>query len=125
MGGKSSPRPKVPMGLGSRGKRFWNSVVEVYELRPDELFVLEDACHEADMVARLEAESQEATLTAAGSMGQLVAHPVIIELRQHRSTFARLVKQLNLPDEPGGQKKDASSRARDAANARWSVVSGT
>jgi hypothetical protein len=115
-------KPRVPANLQARGKNLWSDVVGTYQLRPDELLVLEDACREADLVARIEKELRGAPLMVKGSMGQQVASPLVQELRQHRAVFARLMKQLDLPD-PGdaeGAGSDSrSSQAREAAAARW------
>lgn len=112
----------APGGLQDKGLRLWRDVAGsgVYRLRPDELLVLEDACREADLIDRLEAELRDADLIVRGSMGQPVANPLAQELRQHRGVFARLMKQLDLPDgTPVSSSR--SSQARDAAAARWAV----
>lgn len=115
------PRSRLaPDGLGARGAGLWSEVTGSYTLRSDELVVLEDACREADLVARLEAELASAELMVVGSMGQPVVNPLVAELRQHRSTFAKLAAQLKLPDEPGAAAGDRSTSARAAAVARWS-----
>lgn len=113
-------RRKCPDGLELRGVRLWGDVTGKWTLRPDELVVLEDACREADLIDRIEAGAAGAELMSVGSMGQPVVNPLIAELRQHRSTFQRLVASLKLPDEPGGAAPSRSSSAREAAVARWS-----
>ena len=102
------------------GAALWASVTGDYDLRADELRVLEDACHERDLIARLSTALAEAELIVRGSMGQQVINPLVSELRQHRATFASLMKQLNLPDEGESDKGGAlSSKNRAAAQARW------
>jgi hypothetical protein len=98
---------------------MWREITETYDLRADELRVLEDACREVDLIERLEEAMKDAPLTSSGSMGQLVAHPLVQELRQHRSTLKALLGSLKLPDDPGGKAESRSASARDAANARW------
>jgi hypothetical protein len=73
--------------------------VKNYTLRPDELRNLEDACREADLVDTLSAGLVGADLTVKGSMGPSVANPLFAEVRQHRSTFASLMKQCWFCDE--------------------------
>src|SRR5690606_41193051 len=68
---------------------LWDSIVPAYDLRPDEARMLADACREADIVQRLEDELADAPLMVQGSQGQLVASPLVSELRQHRSVLAR------------------------------------
>lgn len=114
-------KPKRPSGLKSKGVRLWDGVVGSgrYELRADELLVLEDACREADLIDRIEKELESASLTERGSQGQPVASPLVQEIRQHRATFRQLVAQLKLPDEDNRAEESRSTAARAAANARW------
>ena len=112
----------APANLESRGLKFWQDATGVYEFRADELLILEDACRELDVIDRLEEELRTADLLVKGSMGQDVANPLLGEVRQHRALYARLVKQLALPDgeaEADQGAGDRSSKARSAANARW------
>lgn len=110
---------KSPLNLAVKGQELWDQVAPCYRLRPDELRVLEDACREADLVERLEVELRGAPLMVKGSMGQMVASPLVSELRQHRATLNTLLKSLKLPDEAANASA-VSSSARAAARARWS-----
>jgi hypothetical protein len=40
-------KPRTPPGLSQKAARFWRDVVTNYQLRADELRILEDACREA------------------------------------------------------------------------------
>ena len=121
--------PRPPKGLGPAGRKLWRAIVSDWELRPDELAVLESACFEADLLRRLQDELADSPLTAKGSMGQLVEHPVSVALRQHRATQAQLLKQLRVPDrdEDGDEEPTVTQRkpmsrseaAKKAAKARW------
>lgn len=109
------------------GRRLWDSIAKEYDLRPDELRILEDACFEADLVEVLAKEQREQPVMITGSMGQKVLNPLIAEVRQHRATLSVLLAKLKLPDaeEPdegavAPAADDRSSKARAAANARWS-----
>lgn len=109
---------KAPAGLGAKAKKVWSEITSVYDLRADELRILEDACREIDLIERLESELKGAELVVSGSMGQPVVSPLVQELRQHRGVLARLLTCLKLPDdEPGAGER--SSSARTAAMARW------
>lgn len=113
-------KPKPPPKLGDRALAFWNGVAGHYSLRIDELYILESACREIDLIDRMETEQARDSLIGTGSQGQPVIAPIIPELRQHRAAFANFVKQLKLPDEDGNRgSDDASEKARMAANARW------
>lgn len=112
----------APDFLGDSGKRLWLSVTERYELRPDELALLEQACATSDMIAELEAAraAEGRPLTTTGSMGQQVIHPYIGEIRAQRSQVAALMAKLKLPDDVAKPAGDMSSAARKAATSRWS-----
>jgi hypothetical protein len=119
---KPPARPAPPDNLGPAGEHIWREVVKVYDLRPDELRILEDACREATLIDRIHAELTEAPLIVKGSMGQPAASPLVQEVRQHRVAFAALVGRLKLPDAPEELLQGAENRAvkaRAAANARW------
>lgn len=112
-------KPRRPSGLGSRAVRFWDQIVATYDLRPDEVLVLENACREIDLITRMEAEQRDAGLISEGYNGQPVPAPMLGELRQHRSVLARLLGQLKFPDAPDQPAETASEQARRAAFARW------
>lgn len=110
---------KKPAKLAAKGSSLWDEIAGRYDLRPDELRTLEDACREADLVERLEVELREAPLMVKGSMGQLVSSPLVSELRQHRATLNGLLKSMRLPEDAAAVE-NVSSQARAAARARWS-----
>lgn len=113
---------KPPPRLGDRALDLWNGIAGSgsYELRIDELLILEDACREIDLIERMEAEQSSGSLTALGSQGQPVAAPLIAELRQHRAMVAALMRQLKLPDSGDGRAAQSTTeKARMAANTRW------
>lgn len=112
----------APEGLGSAGSALWDSIIPAYELRPDELRMLADACREADIVQRLEDDLTDSPLLVKGSQGQDVISPLVQEVRQHRTVLAGLLRALKLPDSPTTAKQKAartSEAARAAARARW------
>jgi hypothetical protein len=106
--------------LSPKTSRFWREITPRWDLRPDELRILEDACWEADLVDTLREAMDGEPLTVRGSQGQQVIHPIVSELRQHRSTLASLLKQLALPDDHvSAEAHPRSVGARAAAQARW------
>lgn len=120
-------KPKAPSGLGTSGRALWREIVGGYDLRPDELRVLVDACREADLVDRLEAALSESDLVVTGSKNQPVASPLVPEVRQHRTALASLLKALKLPDNPACADRAStyvSEQARAAARARWGTRKG-
>ena len=64
------PRPRKPADLGTAGRRLWSAVVDDYELSPDELAALREACRCVDELERLRTAVQQAPLTTLGSAGQ-------------------------------------------------------
>lgn len=116
-------KEKAPAGLEAKGKVLWSGITKKYDLRIDELRLLEDACFEADLIEKLKADLEGDDFLIEGSMGQQVANPLVQEVRQHRTVLARLLGQLKLPDDvsaaSGDASGDRSASARDAAYARW------
>ena len=113
----------VPDSLGSAGSVLFKSIAERWDLRPDELRVLADACAEADLVDDLAEAMEGEPRLVRGSQGQQVINPLISEQRQHRMALASLLKQLRLPDE-ADTAEARSTAARNAANARWGKRAG-
>lgn len=114
----------APDGFGPEATWLWAETTAAYELAPHELMVLEQACRTRDDIDRLERALDVEDLLIEGSKQQLVANPLISELRQHRQSFRTLVKALALPDPADatdeGPRSSATSRsARKAAEARW------
>lgn len=121
-----SKKSKVPETLGNEGKRVWNLVTSKYDLRPDELLTLEDACAASDMIAGLAKawEDEGRPLTTKGSMGQQVIHPLIGEIRTQRAARNALWRQLKLPDDPSAGSGAEPNQQRSAAQSRWASAHG-
>lgn len=123
-----SKKYPAPAGLSKRANKRWNDIVTAWDLRPDELRILEDACREMDLADALEATLADMPLTLEGSMGQVVVNPVVQEIRQHRTVVASLLKQLKLPDVDVARSQivadSRSAQARHAARSRWAVHHG-
>jgi hypothetical protein len=117
------PAPSKPSHLGVEGELLWSSVTALHsDLGPDTVRTLVDACREADLVQRLEDELRDAPLMVRGSQGQLVASPLVSEVRQHRSVLSALLKALKLPQTAGDAaraEQETSEKARAAVRARW------
>lgn len=113
--------PTAPKGLGPKARKKWREIAGAYELRADELRILEDACREIDLVERMQEalDDPDNELLVAGSMGQPVASPLVQEIRQHRALIGRLLSLLKLPDEDNRAAGLRSESARAAANERW------
>jgi hypothetical protein len=114
--------PRPPAGLDDAGRRLWRSIAGRYELRPDELTVLESACRTADDEDRLTAALADEPTVVAGSMGQRRASPLFAEVRAARALLAALLARLALPDDQTDSraaKLARSQQGRNAAAVRW------
>lgn len=128
---RSTPTPK---GLAAGGRRCWKQVVSAYNLRPDELILLESACKTIDRVAELDAAMEGEPLVTKGSMGQVREHPLLAEARMQRALLRQTFAQLKLPDldegavEPNQHRAAAQSRwshpSRATAQSRWAAAHG-
>ncbi|MER5263073.1 hypothetical protein ABTZ99_13490 [Actinosynnema sp. NPDC002837] len=90
---------EVPAGLADAGRELWCSIAEEFELAPHELAVLEQAARVADQVALLDAVvARDGVLLEHPQRGPMT-HPSLVELRNQRTTLARLLTALRLPDD--------------------------
>lgn len=115
-------KPKRPDGLGARAAKLWADVVGTFDLRPDELIVLGEACRTMDTLARLDDALRGADLMVRGSQGQLRENPLLSEARQQRLALSRMLKQLDLPESDDVAEFKAQRRSRtNRANVqrRW------
>lgn len=88
--------PRMPRGLGARGRRLWREVTDAYELGQHEHALLTECCRTADQLDAL-----AAVVTSAGvTLDDGRPHPALVESRQQRLTLARLVASLRLPEDP-------------------------
>lgn len=118
---------RAPAKLGKRGRSLWKTVTATYQLRPEELELLEDMCRTRDLIDRLQAEIDGSEVMVAGSMGQFVTHPLVQEIRQQRNTYRQLTTRLDLPDSEGNSPAAGKRKAKasTAARARWGATATT
>lgn len=90
-------RPKTPDGLGTEGRKLWREIVGTFDVNeePHKRRILFDACKTADLIDQLDTEMAGEPLTAKGSMGQLVIHPLIAQSQSARTQLAQLLTRLN------------------------------
>jgi len=117
---------KTPTELGTAGRRLWRQVVreavdEGLELDSREQFWLLSASKLADRLAILEAAMADQPPTTTGSTGQLVAHPLLNEIRAHHQLISQTLARIDTqPKEPAGVLGIVGgNRQRAAANRRW------
>jgi hypothetical protein len=110
-------RANYPKGLGPAGKRLLRDVRAKYTLDPRETVLAEEAARLADQVSRIDFALAGTDPAARGARGQLVAHPLLKEARQHRLAMAALLGKLDLPVEevePTRTRSSALARLREA-----------
>jgi hypothetical protein len=127
-----SKQQKLPPGLGAAGRKLWREIVaplaeEDFELTSRERQWLQSACNLRDRVVELEAVMAVSEPVVKGVAGQPVAHPLLIEIRQHHQLIAQLLARLDLSTDeedtaasiPVSSPALRSVKARAAAQKRW------
>lgn len=100
----------APKGLKASGRQLWKSILADFELDEHELGLLREACRTLDSLDALQAVIDRDGVLDESPQGRR-AHPALVELRQQRITFARLVAQLRLPaDEEAGSARQSGQR---------------
>ena len=118
MARKPSPQP-VPAGVTGSGRSLWTSTVAAFELDEHELALLREACRTAVSIDGLQAVIDRDGVLNTSPQG-VRAHPALVELRQQRICFARLVAQLGIP---AGDSADGQRRATRGVYGIKGVVS--
>ena len=88
---------KVPKGLGPEGRRLWRLTLAALELEEHELAMLRRACYVADRCEALQAVVDSEGLFATNRLGEVKAHPAVVELRQQELLLAKLLVVLRIP----------------------------
>ena len=124
----STKPARAAKNLASEGRSLWRAIAsqvaeDGLELDQRELKLLESACREQDMLARIEAALVDAPLTVKGAQSQMVSHPLIGEARRSRAQIASLLKAIGLDDPSadsgrGRGSRTTSTSARGAAFSR-------
>jgi hypothetical protein len=90
----SSNGRKRPRGLGSTGRRLWQTLTTAWALDEERQERLRNLCRLADELARLREALAEAPTLTPGSMGQLKLNPLFEQVRSHTDTLNRGLAQL-------------------------------
>lgn len=85
-----------PEGLSTAGAALWSAVADVLDLDEHEALALRELCRTADTLDTLQAAVDRDGVLTESSQGTR-AHPALVELRQQRIAFARLVSAMRLP----------------------------
>ena len=114
-----------PAGLEATGLRVWRDfhaeLPEGWSFDPRELQALEAACRLFDRLDQLDLVIDQKGVTVAGSTGQLVVNPALIEFRQCAAAVSKLLGELQIPNgQDAVPETAATKRGRKAAQVRWS-----
>jgi P27 family predicted phage terminase small subunit len=93
----TAPRP--PAHLSAAAKAWWKSVLRDYDLAPHQVKLLQAACESWDRAQEARKAVAKHGVVTEGRYGQLVANPATITEKENRALFARLVAQLDFPEE--------------------------
>jgi P27 family predicted phage terminase small subunit len=89
--------PRAPTGLKTRGKREWVNIWTAGQawLAPQQDYAWVEMIARAwDDITAFRAKIEEDGLIQQGSMGQVIAHPLIAEVRKAEQTIARSLSIL-------------------------------
>lgn len=89
--------PPEPAGLAARGSKEWVSIWTAGSswLAPDQdVYWVEMICRAYDDIEVFRAQISDMGLTVKGSMGQVVANPLIIEVRRAESQIMKALSTL-------------------------------
>lgn len=123
---------RMPTGLikDGKGQRLWRELTAKWEFTEAEYRLLESACYTADRITR-ERRAIGDQLTVKGSQGQVVAHPLLAQLRADEEHLAKLLGRIDMPEPEEDAKGNSdgngerASRMREVANSRWRTAFGS
>ena len=87
--------PSAPDHLSAESVRLFESVTSDYELEPWHIGILTEALQSRDRAEQARRQLDADGLTVEGRFGPR-PHPLLSVERDHRATFARLLKSLGL-----------------------------
>ena len=96
----------APQGLSKAAKTWWLEVNRRVELAPHDRHVLSMAAHALTASELADEQITAEGLTVCDRFGQVQPHPLLIQSRQSKALFARLVGSLPLPTGSWGQVTD-------------------
>lgn len=115
-----------PNGLRTEGLRLWHDtlagVADGWALDIADLTLLEEACRLRDTVTRLQRRVDREGTQVTGSEGQMVAHPLLREVRMSRALIVSTVKKVEIApphQRTGGMSKRQRDQLADARRQRW------
>jgi hypothetical protein len=99
---------KTSRRFGPAGQKLFTEVTNSFQLDAHELELLTQAAHTCDAMAELQAQvDKDGVLIRRDFEGPLRAHPALVEARNQRLVYTRLIAQLRVVgdiERPGGGK---------------------
>ena len=87
---------KVPEDLDDAGSKYWRIVTRHWRLDDHQPEILRQACRCLDLIASAEVELAKTGPIMLDRFGQQKAAPAVMVIRDYRTLFARLVRELGL-----------------------------
>lgn len=117
---QNAQKPKPPAGLRTSGRALWRAVLADYELDEHELVLLREVCRTADSLDALQVVLDAEGVMSVSPQGART-HPALVELRQQRVTFARLLTALRIP---AGETDAGRTQSRGVLRGVYSIAGG-
>lgn len=90
----------IPKHLSPASRKWFKEVIETYELDSHHLHVLTMACEAMDRSTEARKLIEEQGMVYMDKAGQPKPHPAVIVERDQKDLFRRLLRELNLSEEP-------------------------
>lgn len=116
--------PVPPIDSSPGAQALWYALLGGYDFNIGEMAILEAVITTRSQMDEVEADWRRdgSPMTAEGSMGQPVTDPRIQEMRQLRSQYASLIKQLALPADGSGQVRRPGRPTRAQHGGTWGSI---
>lgn len=113
--------PPAPTRTGPSGRKLWRGVLAEWELEPHEVSLLAEAVRTVDTLDELQAAVDRDGAVVKDRFGADRAHPALVEARQLRVTYARLLAALRLPDGTEGDESQGRRQRRVGARGTYGI----
>jgi len=91
---------KIPKHLSADSRKWFKTVIDTYELDPHHVHVLTLAAESLDRANEARKRIDEHGMVYQDKAGQPKARPEVIIERDCKDLFRRLLRELNLSEEP-------------------------
>ena len=97
--------------LSPEARKLWKEITAQWDLEPDAMAILQQACEALDEVRRAQETLEKEGRVVKDRFGQPKQHPECLNLRDARAAFLKSLRQLNLePDRVGAQRIGTARR---------------